>query len=165
HKHYTSFIVPGVGSFQFIIMPFGLCNAPGTFQRYMDRAFRKQVDYICYIYMDDIIIFSEDLASHVKHIEAVMTIMRDNNIYANPKKCSLLKKKIKFLGHQVSEDGISMDPDRTKALRELASPKNPKDLMSAMGLLSWFRKFIPNFAAKVRILWELKKAEKFRWEA
>src|SRR5215208_4854240 len=83
HKQYTSFVVPEVGSFQFLVMPFGLCNAPGTFQQFMDRAFRKQVDAIYLIYMDDIIIFSPDLASHVKHIEAVMTVMRDNNIPRN----------------------------------------------------------------------------------
>src|SRR5215208_1670099 len=164
HKQYTSFVVLGVGSFQFLVMPFGLCNAPGTFQRFMDRAFRKQVDAIYLIYMDDIIIFSPDLASHVKHIEAVMTVIRDNNIYANPEKCSLLKKQIKFLGHKVSAEGIEISPDKTKALKELASPKNPKELMSVMGLLSWFRKFIPNFAAKVRGLWDLKKAEKYKWE-
>src|SRR5215208_8506904 len=164
HKQYTSFVVPEIGSFQFLVMPFGLCNAPDTFQRFMDRAFRKQVDVICLIYMDDIIIFSPDLASHVKHIEAVMTVMRDNNIYANPEKCSLLKKEIKFLGHKVSAEGIEISPDKTKVLRELASPKNPKELMSVMGLLSWFRKFIPNFAVKIRGPWDLKKAEKYKWE-
>src|SRR5687767_13348280 len=97
HKKYTAFIVPGVGCFQFNVMPFGLRNAPGTFQRYMDKAFRKQTTSICYIYMDDIIIFSDDLALHVKHITAIMTVMKDHNIYANPEKCSLLKRKIKFL--------------------------------------------------------------------
>src|SRR5215208_3403415 len=119
-------------------MPFRLCNTFSTFQRFMDRAFQKQVDAICLIYMNDIIIFSPDLASHVKHIEAMMTVMRDNNIYANSEKCSLLKKEIKFLGHKVSAEGIEINPDKMKALRELASPKNLKELMSVMGLLSWF---------------------------
>src|SRR5687767_4605135 len=137
-------------------MPFELCNASGTFQRFMNRAW-KQLDTICFIYIDDIIIF-------VRHIEAVMTVIRNNNIYANPEKCFLLKKQIKFLGHRVSAEGIEISLDKTKALRELTSLKTPKELMSVMGLLSWFRKFIPNFAAKVRILWDLKKAEKFKWE-
>src|SRR5215208_1868010 len=97
HKQYTSFVVPGIGSFQFLVIPFGLCNAFDMFQRFMDRAFRKQVDAICLIYMNDIIIFSPDLASHVKHIKAIMTVMHDNNIYAILEKCSLLKKTNKVL--------------------------------------------------------------------
>jgi hypothetical protein len=162
HQKYTAIVTPW-GQYKFLVMPFGLNNAPATFQRYMNQTFRKQIGTICLVYMDDIIIFSDTLADHVKHVRSILEIMRKKNIYINRDKCSIVQREIKFLGHRISRDGVKISDDKVKALREIASPKTKKELHSALGLLTWFKKFVKNYSKKTRPLWEIFKSDRFKW--
>ena len=125
--------------------------------------FRSQIGTICLVYMDDIIVYSKSLVDHVKHVKAILEIMRQKKIYINRDKCSIIQREIKFLGHRISKHGIKISDDKVKAMREIASPKTKKELHSALGLLTWFKKFVPTYSKKTRLLWEIFKADKFKW--
>jgi len=154
----TAFSCPE-GHFQFTVMPFGLKNAPADFQRLMELVLHGLNWQICLVYIDDIIVFSKDLTTHLERLGAVFKAIADANLKLKPKKCHILKKEVEFLGHIISENGILPDPKKTKVLEDYAVPKNVKQVQKFMGLVQWFRRFIPNLANIARPLYELLKKE------
>lgn len=141
----TAFSVEG-GHYEFIRMPFGLKNAPSTFQRVMDNVLRELVGKICLVYLDDIIIFATSLQEHISNLELVFERLRDSNFKIQLDKSEFLRKEIEFLGHIVSTEGIKPNPGKISAVKEFPTPRTPKQLKSFLGLLGYYRKFIPNFA-------------------
>ena len=115
------------------------------------------------IYIDDIVIYSKTLSDHIKHVNAILEIMRQKNIYINREKCSIIQREIKFLGHRISREGVKISDEKVKAMRGIKSPATKKELHSTLGLLTWFKKFVPNYSKKTRPLWEVFKADKFKW--
>jgi hypothetical protein len=134
------------GHFEFLVMPFGLCNAPATFMQLMQEVFRDCLDQFVIVFLDDILIYSKTAEEHARHIEAVLSLLRKNQLYAKLSKCQFYQQKIKFLGHTISSDGISVDDDKIKAVQDWPTPANVSELRSFLGLAGYYRKFVSGFS-------------------
>ena len=106
------------GHFEYLVIPFGLTNAPATFQAYINRALRGLVDDFCIVYLDDILIFSQSKEEHQRHLQLVCERLRQAELYAKPSKCAFYKESIEFLGFVISKDGIQMDSERVKTIKD-----------------------------------------------
>ena len=159
HIHKTAFRTQ-LGQWEFIVMPFGLCNAPATFQRLMNKIFTKEIgDFVC-VYLDDILIFSRSIEEHLEHLRRVLTRLRESKLYAKLHKCEFLKDKVDYLGFEISTQGIHASPEKVKAVVEWPRPENVHDVRSFLGLASYYRKFIRGFSEIARPLTDLTKAAK-----
>lgn len=152
------------GTYQFNRLPMGLRTPPGTLQLLMDRIFHR-LSYISVLcYLDDCLIFSSTFEQHLKDLTTVFQRFREAGLKLGPKKCVFARRECVFLGHLISRDGIRPPPDRVKAVQDYPIPKSAKELQRFLGLLNWFRKFIPNFSAIAKPLHELlHKDVTFRW--
>lgn len=155
----TAFTVEN-GHYEYCRMPFGLKNAPSTFQRAMENVLRGLND-ICEVYMDDIIIFSTSLQEHIVSIEKVFQRLREANLKIQLDKSEFLKHETAYLGHIVTPQGIKPNPDKVRAIKKFPIPKTPKEIKSFLGLVGYYRKFIPNFSKLTKPLTScLKKGAK-----
>lgn len=159
----TAFITPE-GLYQFKVMPFGLCNAPATFERMMDNILRHLKWTTCLCYLDDIIVFSETFSEHLKRLNIILKCMNDAGLILNPKKCCFGTTQLKVLGHVISSGYVQPDPDKVKAVKEFPVPKNVHDIRSFLGLCSYYRRFIKDFCNQAKPLQMLLKGDaKFFW--
>ncbi|GFU11781.1 retrovirus-related Pol polyprotein from transposon 297 [Trichonephila clavipes] len=138
-------------------MPFGLCNAPATFERMMDNLLRHFKWTMCLCYLDDIIVFSETFEDHFIRLRLVLTCLQEAGLKLNSKKCLFAAQEVKILGHLVSSNGVRPDPDKIKAVRNFPTPKNIHDIRSFLGLCSYFRRFIKGFCYLAEPLQSLLK--------
>ena len=162
-KEKTAFIC-SKGLYEYNVMPFGLRNAPGTFQRVMDKILRDYIDKFVVVYIDDIMIYSNNFEDHVTHINEVLQRLSDNNLIVKLKKCRFAEENIEFLGHVIGKNGIKPDPNKIGKIAQLKAPTNVKGVRSVLGLCSYYRKFIKNFSKIAKPLTNLiKKDTKFEW--
>ena len=134
------------GHFEFTVVPFGLTNAPATFQRLMHEIFRQHLDTFVIIYLDDILIFSKSAEEHQRHLQAVLEILRTHQLYANVGKCHFAVPEVDFCGHMVSAAGIATDPSKITAISSWPQPSTLTDLRSFLGLTNYYRRFVRNYA-------------------
>ena len=134
------------GQFEYLVMPMGLCNSPATFQSLMNRIFYDCVDVFMVVYMDDLLIFSKDEESHIRHLETVLSRLKENKLYVSPKKCEFMKNELDFLGLVVGKEGIRVNPKKVEVLKTWPKPKTLTEVRSFMGLLQFFRRFIKDFS-------------------
>ncbi|GFT56609.1 hypothetical protein TNCV_1313421 [Trichonephila clavipes] len=159
----TAFITPE-GLYEFKVMPFGLCNAPATFERMMDNLLRHFKWTMCLCYLDDIIVFSETFEDHLIRLRLVLKCLQEAGLKLNSKKCLFAAQEVKILGHLVSSNGVRPDPDKIKAVRNFPTPKNIHDIRSFLGLCSYFRRFIKGFCYLAEPLQSLlKSGVEFHW--
>lgn len=152
------------GQFEFTRMPFGLKNAPATFQRMMNIVLSGLQGLHCYIYLDDCIIYSHNLETHIQKLESVFTKFREANLKLQPDKCEFLRREVAYLGHIITDNGVSPNPDKVKAISQFPTPKTPKDVKSFLGLTGYYRRFIENFSHITKPLTSLlKKDVNFHW--
>lgn len=152
------------GTFRFPKMPFGLCNAPATFQRLMDTVLTSLNFEICLAYLDDIILFSHDLDSHLDRLQRLFERLREANLKLKPSKCQILQRQVKFLGFTVGRNGVSTDPDKVEAIRSWPTPQNLRQSRAFVGLCQYYRRFVPNFSEISAPLHALtKKGARFHW--
>ena len=130
----TAFVTP-FGLYQFKVMPFGLCNAPSTFQRLMELVLAGLHWSTCLVYLDDIIIFSHTMEDHFQKLEAVFQRLQQAGLKIKPRKCSLFRKSVHYLGHIVSQQGVHTDPEKTKCVAAWSTPMNLNDLRKFLGVL------------------------------
>lgn len=160
----TAFTVPGKGLFQFKRMPSGLCNAPATFQSTMEHILRPVLGRFVFVYLDDIIIFSETYDEHVRHLKEVFRLLRDAGLRINWEKCQFLQPYVEYLGHVVGQGEIRVIPKKVEAVLNLPPPTRRKEVRSFLGLVNWYRSFIKNCAGKSAPLSRLlQKDVKFVW--
>jgi len=145
------------GQFEYLVLPMGLCNAPATFQSLMNEVFHDCLDDFLVVYMDDLLIFSRDASSHYRHVETVLTRLEEHELYVAPKKCEFMKEEIEFLGLVVGKNGIKVDPRKVEILKTWPKPDSITDIRSFLGLLQFFRRFIPKFSQIAAPLTNLTK--------
>ena len=154
-KPLITFTMGPLGFWECECMPFGLTNAPATFQRLIESHLGELHLNWCIIYLDDIIVFSWTPEEHVHRLKAVFNKLRAAGLKLKPSKYDLFKKEIKYLGHVVSKEGVSTDPDKIKSVTEWLQPTTVTEVRSFLGYVSYYRRFIPNFSKVAKPLSKL----------
>ena len=163
HRSKTAFSTQE-GLFEFNVMPFGLCNAPATFQRLMDSVLAGLQWSACLVYIDDIIIMGKSFDDHMSNLRTVFERLRQAGLKLHPGKCQFLQQKVYFLGHVVSADGLSPDPNKISKVKEWPTPRTVQEVQQFLGLANYYRRFIHNFAIIAKPLHQLtEKHTKFQW--
>jgi predicted aspartyl protease len=164
-KDKTSFVTRQ-GTFRFRVMPFGLCNAPGTFQRIMDIVMAGLNFQVLLVYLDDIILFSRTTAEHLERLRLLFGKLREANLKLKPSKCKLIKTEVEFLGHVVSGKGIATDPSKISTVQDWPTPQNLTEVRSFLGLCGYYRRFVKDFSVIAAPLHALTgKKVAFVWNA
>lgn len=147
----TAFCTP-FGLYEFERMPFGLCNAPATFQRLMQSCLGSQITESAFVYLDDVIVYSPDFDSHLEHLQAVFARLKSYGLKLRPDKCVLFQQQVKFLGHLVNSEGVAPDPDKIAAVQKWPAPQTIHQVRSFLGFAGYYRRFIAGFAGVARPL-------------
>ena len=159
----SAFIVRN-GLYQWKCMPFGLCNAPATFERLMEKVMAGLQWEILLIYLDDIIVFGETVMETLERLQVVLDRLRNAGLKLKPSKCHLFQRSVAYLGHIVSAEGVATDPQKVQAVANWPIPGCVRDVRSFLGLASYYRKFIQGFAAIASPLHALtEKSRKCVW--
>ena len=154
------------GHYEFLVLPFGLTNAPATFMHLMNQTFRKQLDSFVLVFLDDILIYSKTKEDHDRHIAEVMSILRKEKLYAKASKCEFYKTEVEFLGHMVGRNGVRMMDDKVRAVNDWPTPTSVSHIRSFLGTAGYYRRFIKDFSTIALPLSELTKDNvKFAWTA
>ncbi|KAF8752650.1 hypothetical protein RHS01_07611 [Rhizoctonia solani] len=147
------------GLFEYLVMPFGLTNAPAAFQHFMNDLFRDLIDVTVVIYLDDILIFSEDPEKHPEHVREVLSRLMKNQLFCKLSKCHFHVTTVDYLGIVISPAGFSMDQKKIEAVTSWPQPKTVKQVQAFLGFVNYLRRFIPNFSSVARPLHNLTKKE------
>ncbi len=160
----TAFVMKQ-GLFRFTVMPFGLCNAPATFEHLMELVLSDLNWKICLIYLDDVIVYGGDFYNALGRLKQVWQRIREANLKLKRSKCCLMRDRVPFLGHYVSREGVEVDPMKTAAVQDWPTLRTVKDVRAFLGLASYYRCCIPNFASVATPLTGLmKKDAKLVWD-
>lgn len=163
-REITAFIALGRGLFQFKRLPYGLCGAPATFQRLLDTIITPDLAPSCFAYLDDIVIATATFKDHLQYLRLVLGKLRQAGLRLNLQKSEFGCSEIQYLGFLVNENGLQVDPSKVEPLLQYIAPKNIQGLRRLIGMASWYRRFIPNFADRIRPLTSLlKKGRTFLW--
>ena len=160
----TAFTVGPLGFYECCRMPFGLCNAPATFQRLMESCLGELHLQQCIIYLDDIIVFAKSPEEHLNRLEGVLLKLQAAGLKLKPSKCDFFKEKITYLGHVVSKEGIATDNEKVRVIKEWPVPKTVTEVRSFLGFTNYYRKFIYKYAHVARPLNELISGENAKYK-
>ena len=145
--------------FEYLVMPFGLCNAPATFQAYMNKALQPYLDVFCTAYIDDILIYSNTLEEHQEHVNLVLDALTATGLHLDINKCQFETQEVTYLGLIINTTGICMDPSKVDAILTWESPQNIKDVQGFLGFANFYRRFIKNFSRLVKPLVNLTQKD------
>ena len=152
------------GLYEYVVLPFGLTNAPATFMNTMNHVLHEYLDVFCVVYLDDILVYSRSWQEHKEHLQKIFQVLKEQKLYVSDKKCSLGCTRVEFLGHEISAAGIGVLQDKIQVIKDWPIPRNLKELRSFLGLANYYRKFIKDFSSKALPLTSLlKKAAEWRW--
>ena len=160
HKQRTAFTVGPVGFYEFNRLPFGLVNIPVTYQKLMEEVLGNLHLDICFIYLDDLIIFSKTYEDHLDRIKRVLQRLRESGLKLSPKKCTFFQEKVKYIGHIVSKDGIEHDPTKIEKVTNWPHPTTPEEVRQFLGFIGYYRKFVKDFSKITRPLTDLMPVPK-----
>lgn len=158
----TAFVTSD-GQYEWLVMPFGLCNAPATFQRMMTQILLGLAPKRCVFYIDDILVFGATWENFIENLDKVLNALTGAGIELNWTKCHFGYTEIEFLGHVVSQDGIRPSKTKSQDLQQYPTPEDKKSLQSFLGLAGYFSKFVPNYSSKVFCLRQLLR-QKANWK-
>lgn len=144
-------------------MPFGLTNAPATFQSLMNTVLRPFLRKFVLVFFDDILIYSPSWSSHLQHINAVLSALRDHQLRLKCTKCSFAQPSVTYLGHVISADGVAMDQDKVAAVTTWPQPRSVRGLRGFLGLAGYYRRFIEDYGVIAAPLTQLLKRDGFAW--
>ena len=154
------------GHYEFVVMPFGLTNAPAVFMDLMHRCFQQYLDKFVVVFIDDILIYSPNREVHEEHLRIVLSILRENQLYAKLSKCDFWLKEVAFLGHVINDKGVMVDPQKIEAVANWKQPQNVKEVRSFLGLAGYYRRFVEGFSKIALPMTNLlrKVHKKFIWD-
>ena len=154
----TAFVTPW-GLYEWIRVPFGLCNAPAHFQRFMEDTLRDFRDDFAFPYIDDVLVYSDTFADHLVHLSKVFERLKSKGIKINPSKCEMFKREVRYLGRIISEDGYRVDSENIKAVTDLLKkqPQTIGEVRKLLGLLNYYRRYVKNYATTAHPLFQLLK--------
>ncbi|WVZ19821.1 hypothetical protein V8G54_007143 [Vigna mungo] len=147
------------GHYEYVVMPFGVTNAPAIFMDYMNRIFRPFLAKFMVVFIDDILVYSKSREEHEEHLRIVLGVLREKKLYAKLSKCEFWMEEVQFLGHVISAGGISVDPAKVRAVLEWETPRSVTDVRSFVGLPGYYRRFIEGFSKIVAPLTQLTRKE------
>jgi hypothetical protein len=134
------------GHYKFVVVPFGLTNAPIVFMSLMNDVFWKYLDHFVQVFLEDILIYSKNEREHEEHLRVVVSYLREKKFYGKLSKCFFFQKEIHYLGHIIFGEGISVDPEKVNAIMEWPVPKNAHEVRSFMGLEGYYQRFVELFS-------------------
>jgi hypothetical protein len=158
----TSFITHE-GHYEFFIMPFGLCNAPSTFQSLMNHVFYPFLHHFVLVFLDDIFIYRKTWTNHLAHVDQVLHLLSQHQIFLKQSKCAFGTSEVEYLGHLVGKAGIKVDPKKIEDIQDWTHPKTLKILRGFLCLIGYYRKFVKNYGNIVTPLTALLKNNSFTW--
>jgi len=152
------------GHYEYVVMSFGVTNAPAIFMDYMNRIFRPYLDQFVVVLIDDILIYSESREVHVDHLRVVLEILREHKLYGKLSKCEFWLDEVQFLGHVISTQGISVDPTKIETVVKWEKPQTVTEVRSFMGLVGYYKQFVEGFSKLLSPLTQLtRKDQPFSW--
>ncbi|KAK1630543.1 hypothetical protein QYE76_004858 [Lolium multiflorum] len=152
------------GHHEYLVVPFGLTNAPAIFMNLMNKIFMKYLDKFVIVFIDDILIYSKDKEEHAKHLKIVLQTLREHQLYAKFSKCKFWLDSVEFLGHVITKEGIAVNPSKVQSVLEWKSPKNAKEIRGFLGMAGYYRRFIEGFSKIAGPMTKLlKKNTPFVW--
>ncbi len=152
------------GHHEYLVVPFGLTNAPAIFMNLMNKIFMKYLDKFVIVFIDDILIYSKDKEEHAKHLKIVLQILREHQLYPKFSKCKFWLDSVEFLGHVITKEGIAVNPSKVQSVLEWNSPKNAKEIRGFLGMAGYYRRFIEGFSKIAGPMTKLlKKNTPFVW--
>jgi hypothetical protein len=151
------------GHFEFLVMPFGLSNAPATFQALMNLVLQPFLRRCVLVFFDDILIYSRSWTEHLQHLRAILEVLRVNSLHVKRSKCSFATNTVAYLGHVISGDGVAMDGAKVEAVASWPQPRSARGLRGFLGLAGYYRRFIKDFGAIAAPLTQLLKKDAFLW--
>ena len=152
------------GHYEFLVLSFGLTNAPASFMDLMNRVFKDFLDKFVIVFIDDILIYSRSETEHEKHLRLVLQRLRDHKLYAKVSKCEFWLSQISFLGHVISKEGILVDTSKIEVVKNWPRPSNVPEVRSFLGLVVYYRRFVEGFSRIAMPLTELtRKKTKYVW--
>ncbi|GBG63262.1 hypothetical protein CBR_g37348 [Chara braunii] len=144
---------------EFVVMPFGLCNAPDTFQHAMNRIFHDYLDKFVIVYLDDVLIFSKIVEEHVAHLDKVLSLLRQHKFKINGEKCEFGRTRVLYLGHEISAEGLKPDDAKVANIRDWPRPQSVTEMRSFLGMTGYYRTFVKNYSIVVAPLTDLTRLD------
>ena len=151
------------GHFEFLVMPFGLSNAPSTFQALMNFVLKPFLRRCVLVFFDDILIYSATWTEHLQHLRAVLDILREHQLHLKRSKCSFAAASVHYLGHVISPDGVAMDASKVAAVQSWPQPRSARGLRGFLGLAGYYRRFVKDYGILAAPLTSLLRKEGFSW--
>jgi len=151
------------GHYEFLVLPFGLTNAPVVFMDLMNRVFRPYLDKFVVVFIDDILVYSNSYLEHEQHLRQVLSTLREHQLYVKVSKCEFWLKEVVFLGHVISAQGILVDPRKVEAVLKWERPTNVTEIRSFLGLAGYYKRFIEGFSTITILMTRLTRKET-KWE-
>jgi hypothetical protein len=151
------------GHYDFLVMPFGLCNAPSTFQSLINHVFRPFLHHFVLVFFDDILIYRKTWTNHLTHVDQVLSLLSQHHIFLKQSKCAFGASEVEYLGHLVGKDGVRVDPKKIKDMQDWPHPKTLKSLGGFLGLTGYYHKFVKNYGKIATPLMALLKKNSFTW--
>ncbi|GBG89965.1 hypothetical protein CBR_g50055 [Chara braunii] len=161
-QHKTAFQTR-YGLYEFVVMPFGLCNAPGTFQHAMNRIFHDYLDKFVIVYLNDILLFSRTVEEHVAHLDKVLSLLRQHKFKINGEKCEFGRTRVLYLGHEISAEGLKPDDAKVACIRDWPCPQSVIEMRSFLGMTGYYRNFVENYSIVAAPLTDLTRLDT-SWE-